>query len=70
MSLGERIKEAREQHLSLTQKELGYKLGIDSVSVSRWERNVVEPRPRHIRELARLTDLPVSWFFYEDEVPA
>jgi transcriptional regulator with XRE-family HTH domain len=66
MALSERIVEARLQKLSLTQSELAAQLGVESVTVSRWERGVVEPRPAVIRDLARLTGLPVSWFFSEN----
>lgn len=63
MALADRILEARKQRLSLTQSELAKKLGVESVTVSRWERGVVEPRPSVIRELSRLSGLPIAWFF-------
>lgn len=69
MTLADRISEARKQHLALTQKELGAELGVDALTISRWERGIVEPRPRHLRRLAELTGLPVSWFFGEDPDP-
>lgn len=69
MVRGSRIREAREQILALTQQELANKLGIVSgVTVSRWEREVVEPQLRHLRALAELADVPVSWFFAEEPV--
>lgn len=70
MELAERILSVREKRLALTQEELGAKLGVGGVTVSRWERGIVEPRPRHLRALAALADLPVSWFFSGDEVAA
>jgi transcriptional regulator with XRE-family HTH domain len=36
----------------LTQQELGAKVGKDSVTVSRWERNEFEPQKRTMRRLA------------------
>lgn len=63
MPLPDRILEARKQKLSLTQSELARQLGVEAVTVSRWERGTVEPRPGVIRELARLAGVPVSWFF-------
>lgn len=63
MALSERIFEARKQVLSLTQAELATRLGVEAVTVSRWERGAVEPRPAVIRELARLSGMPVAWFF-------
>lgn len=69
MALGARIKEARREHLSLTQRALAIKLGVDQVTLSRWEREESEPRARHLRALADLAELPVSWF-YEEETEA
>lgn len=65
MVVAERIKQARTEHLGLTQRELGDALGIDQVNVSRWERGIAEPRIKHLRELAVLAELPLSWFFEE-----
>lgn len=69
MVLSDKIAEAREKRLALTQKELGEQMGVDAMTVSRWERGVVEPRPRHLRRLSDLTGLPVSWFFDEEPDP-
>lgn len=66
MALAKQIKTVRERRLSLTQRELAQKLDVDQMTISRWERGEVEPRARHIRELAALAELPVSWFFEED----
>lgn len=63
--VGDRIKEARVRRLALTQRELAAILDIDAVNVSRWERGVAEPRLPHLRHIATLADLPVSWFFDE-----
>lgn len=49
----------------MTQRELAVVLNIEPVNVSRWERDVSEPKPSHLRELARLVGVPVSWFFDE-----
>lgn len=65
MVVADRIKEARTEHLGLTQRELAESLGIDQVNVSRWERGIAEPRIRHLREIALLAQLPLSWFFEE-----
>lgn len=63
--VGDRVKEARTKRLALTQRELASVLDIEPVNVSRWERGVAEPRLQHIRRLAEITGLPVSWFFEE-----
>lgn len=66
MAIADRIYEARKQVLSMTQAELARELKVEAVTVSRWERGTVEPRPTVIRELAGLAGLPVSWFFAEE----
>jgi transcriptional regulator with XRE-family HTH domain len=68
--VGDRIKEARVQHLAMTQRELATALQIESVNVSRWERGVAEPRLPHLRRIAEMSGLPVSWFFEETGVVA
>lgn len=65
MTTNERIKHVREKRLVLTQRELADILHVEPVTISRWERGVVEPKPRHLRALAKLAGLPVSWFFEE-----
>ena len=35
-------------------------LGVDATMVSRWERGTRHPRPRYVRLLAQLFDLPVE----------
>lgn len=63
--VGDRIREARVQHLAFTQRELAQALEIESVNVSRWERGIAEPRLVHVRRIAELSGLPISWFFGE-----
>lgn len=63
MVVADRVKELRTQRLALTQRELATALNIESVNVSRWERGVSEPRLAHLRALAALAGVPVSWFF-------
>lgn len=67
MSLADRLRETRTEHLALTQPELADKLGIRPISVSRWERGVAKPSLIHLRAVAMLADKPVSWFFESSE---
>ena len=47
------IRELRRK-LKLTQQELAKKLGVDVITVSRWEREEARPSRLAQRELARL----------------
>lgn len=40
--------------LGLTQVEFGKRLGVDSMTVSRWERGAVKPSPAAVKALDRL----------------
>jgi transcriptional regulator with XRE-family HTH domain len=62
MSLGERIKEARGE---MTQRDLADALGVDPITVSRWERGVNELTTRKLRKIAEATGKPLA-FFYEE----
>jgi transcriptional regulator with XRE-family HTH domain len=69
--LGNRILEARTQHLDVSQNELARRLGLASgVTISRWERGAAEPSIGMIRALASESGLPVNWFFNGDEEAA
>jgi transcriptional regulator with XRE-family HTH domain len=61
MGLGKRIREARGE---MTQRELADLLGVDPMTVSRWERDVVDVSNRKVRRIAEATGKPLS-FFYE-----
>jgi putative transcriptional regulator len=49
-----RIKEARLE-LQLTQKQFAAKLGVDPITISRWERGATSPSDLFRVRLARLT---------------
>ena len=48
------IQELRKQ-LGLTQKEFAGRLGLDAISISRWERGAQRPKAVHLRRMARLS---------------
>lgn len=50
---GKDIKKLRLR-LRLTQRDLADLLGVDPITVSRWERQEQRPRLYHIRKLERL----------------
>jgi transcriptional regulator with XRE-family HTH domain len=51
VKIGAQLREARERAL-LTQEELAARAGVQPFTISRIERNRVEPRFRTIRKLA------------------
>jgi transcriptional regulator with XRE-family HTH domain len=63
LSLGDRIREARG---TLTQRELADLLGVDPITVSRWERGTVEPSGRRIRKIAEATGRKAEWFYLDE----
>lgn len=40
--------------LGLTQVEFGERIGVDSMTVSRWERGTVKPRPAAVKAMDKL----------------
>jgi transcriptional regulator with XRE-family HTH domain len=44
----------------LTQKRLGDELGVESITVSRWERGVTTPSLPRLRRIAELTGTTMS----------
>lgn len=50
-----KIRQARERK-KLTQAQLAARVGVDSMTVSRWERGVFSPTGRHLLALARALD--------------
>ena len=44
----------------LTQKQLAAELGVESITVSRWERGVTSPSLGRLRRIAELTETTVS----------
>jgi transcriptional regulator with XRE-family HTH domain len=63
LSLGEKIREARG---ALKQRELADMLGVDPITVSRWERGAVEPSGKRIRQIAEATGRTAEWFYVDE----
>ena len=57
--VGGRLRTARRS-VGLTQKQLAAALGVESITVSRWERGVTTPSLPRLRRIAELTETTVS----------
>ncbi len=60
--MGKRIKEARRK-VHLTQLELGNKVNVTDVAISRYEHGRVTPRLKTLVAIAVITKTPIEWFF-------
>jgi transcriptional regulator with XRE-family HTH domain len=57
--VGARLRIARRS-IGLTQKQLAAELGVEAITVSRWERGVTTPTLPRLRRIAELTETTVS----------
>ena len=57
---GQRLVAARQQ-MRLTQAEVAGQLGITQQSCAGWERRQTALRPEHLRQLARILNVPVDF---------
>jgi transcriptional regulator with XRE-family HTH domain len=57
--VGARLRAARRS-AGLTQKQLAAELGVESITVSRWERGVTAPSLSRLRRIAEITETTVS----------
>lgn len=69
----ERLKQAR-QKTGISQKDLGVKAGMDESSASgrmnHYEKGRHVPDIEMLHKLAEVLDVPISYFFCEDELSA
>ena len=64
MRIGEIILHRRKE-LGMTQKQLAEKLNVTDRSISRWECGVNLPDVETLKTVAKILDVPIS-YFYED----
>ncbi|MFV8387427.1 helix-turn-helix domain-containing protein [Vibrio parahaemolyticus] len=68
-----RLKEARKK-VKISQKTLGVRIGIDdgvaSARMNQYERGVHTPDVRTLKLLAKELDVPLNYFFCEDDSTA
>ena len=67
--VGGRVRAARRA-AGLTQKQLAEALGVEPITVSRWERDVTSPSLPRLRRIAELTETTVSDLVRTDAVSA
>ena len=69
MSIGEKIREAREL-CRLKQSELAEKIDANTVTVSRWERNINVPNSTALKKIAAALNTTVAYLSGETDNPA
>lgn len=65
MGLNNKIKYIRKKN-RLTQVQLAQKLNVVPTSISSWERGANTPPVDQLEAMARLFDVPISYFFSDD----
>ena len=65
-----RLREARETY-GISQRNLGIQAGLDefvaSTRITRYETGVHQPDLQTLQRIAKVFDLPVAYFFAEDD---
>lgn len=62
-SIAERIKHLRKQ-AKLTQRELGRKIGVTPVTISKWELESAHPKSHSLLKLCELFGVDIEWLTY------
>lgn len=56
---------ALREHLDINQAELARRLECSAMTISRWERGLLQPSAEHFIQLGNLGDKSEAWFFWE-----
>lgn len=59
--------EAARVNAGMTQKEWAAKLGVSNVTVVNWEKGNTEPSLSQLREISRLSGIPMDFIFVPDK---
>jgi transcriptional regulator with XRE-family HTH domain len=70
MGTAARIKKLRTEKLLVTQRQLAERVGVDPITVSRWERGESMPTDLNRVVLARLAGVHPNWFLEDEEEAA
>ncbi len=69
MSIGERIRKLRKKN-GLSQAELGETVGVESNTISRWERNDLIPKGTSLARIARALNTTSAYLLEETNDPS
>jgi SOS-response transcriptional repressor LexA len=56
---------ALREHLTINQAELARRMECSAMTISRWERGLLQPSAEHFIQLGNLGDKSEAWFFWE-----
>jgi phage repressor protein C with HTH and peptisase S24 domain len=56
---------ALREHLKINQAELARRMECSAMTISRWERGLLQPSAEHFVQLGNLGDKGEAWFFWE-----
>ena len=56
---------ALREHLTINQAELARRMECSAMTISRWERGLLQPSAEHFIQLGNLGDKTEAWFFWE-----
>lgn len=59
--------EAVRVNAKMTQKEWAAKLGVSNGTVVNWEKGITEPSLSQLREMSRLSGVPMDFIFVPDK---
>ena len=59
--------EAVRVNAKMTQKEWAEKLGVSNTTVVNWEKGNTEPSLSQLREMSRLSGVPMDFIFVPDK---
>jgi transcriptional regulator with XRE-family HTH domain len=58
----QRVPSRRPERSFAGQAEFAYAIGVDAMTVSRWERGSQRPEPERLSQILTLADLPADYF--------
>jgi len=59
---------AARVNMKMTQNELAERLGVHPATVKNWEKGKTSPDVRHVKEVSRLSGIPMDYIFLPDNL--